>query len=599
MEIVILTKIYKERIRMKQKIFILLIMIVLLCGLSACGRENIQVSIDEEVFVAAIRYGRVGVIKECVEEGVDIHRFEKTRSWDNVRLDNPISFAIECGSLGTVCCLLELGATLEEIDVNGVNAGGFYTSLNLRGESYYFDILLKYNYDFNKKAKGDLTVLDLAFTKDTSGFDCVAWRNAEIMMEHGAAITSNTVAASLESNNGNANLPRLVKYLLENNQETGLDEIYESVILSKSEKVHELWKKQKVKLSNEEKDKLGALVAAYCDLETLKIILEDVECENGTMRWFMQAACRAGNLENVKYIVENYHPSEENMSTDIKSAMEQAESNGHYDVVDYLIEQGYEIPSASDYGASGWGSLAGIAVVTQDRERLEYLLLNGIGVPERFEGLLADALAIKDIDCYQYLLNYALENQVELDNVDVLIDIIYTDEQYEELMEYVLEELPNVTQEDLDESLIDAVQYGICDSVKVLLEAGANPNAEGVPYAAVYKDDIEKIKLLVEYGMDVNTVHYGMGLLETSAMYSNEVMHYLYDQGAELTEESCNSSALIMAINAGRVRNAKDLIDMGIDLNIRNEDGRTAYDMAVLSGRQELIDVFDGLSGIE
>lgn len=587
---------------MKQRFFSIFLIVVLINALTACaGEKTVKASLDENALVLGMIYDRTGMIKESIEEGegVNVHTFTKAREWESKKYDNPISYAFATGGFETVYYLLEQGALLEEVNLSGKNAGALLAGFGIRAQFEYLDMLIQYDYDLNAESENGWTALDYIFAQEGDVFDGIVWELAEIMLEHEAVITSNTVAASFESYNGNANLPRLVRCLLENNQETGLDEIYESVILSESEKVRELWKKQKGKLSDEEKDKLGALVAAYCDLETLKIILEDVECDNGTVRWFMQAACRAGNLENVKYIVDNYHPSEENMSISVQSAMVQAEINRHYDVVEYLIEQGYEIPDESKYQARGWESLKAIAVINKDRERLDYLLSNNIGETKAFEELLRAAMNVNDIDTYKYLLDYATEKGIEISTRELIFAISNStsckDESGAEIMRYTLTKVPEMTQEEKDDALQDGIEYGTPWAVRILLEAGANPNAEGVPYAAVYKDDIEKIKLLVEYGMDVNTVHYGMGLLETSAMYSNEVMHYLHDQGAELTEESCNTSALIMAINAGRVRNAKDLIDMGIDLNIKNKDGRTAYDMAILSGRQELIDVFSGL----
>ncbi len=588
---------------MKRRFICIVLVIALIGVLAACVSEKntVKPSLDEEALVSGIIYGRIGMIEESIEEGegVDIHQFAKPRKWESKKYDNPISYAFARGGFETVYYLLEHGALLEEVNLSGKNAGALLVGFGIRAQFEYLDLLIQYDYDFNAKSENGWTALDYIFSGERDVFDDIIWQLGEKMIEHGAVITSNTVAASLESNYGNANLPRLVEYLVENNQDTGLDEIYEAAILSDSQKVQKLWNEQKKKMKDDKQAKLRNLTASYCNTETLELMIEQMEYTNGKMCSLLHAACRAGNLENVKYIVENYHPSEEDMSMSEQSAMEQAEINGHYDVVNYLIEQGYEIPTASDRQGRGWGSLTAIAVLNRDRERLDYLLSNNIGVTEMFEELLRAAMNVKDIDTYKYLLDYALEQGIEISTKEMIFDISTStsciDESGADLMQYMLTKAPEMTQEEKDDALHDEIEYGTLWSVRILLEAGANPNAEGVPYAAVYKDDIEKIKLLVEYGMDVNTVHYGMGLLETSAMYSNEVMHYLYDNGAKLTAESCNDTALIMAINAGRVRNAKDLIEMGIDLNVKNEDGRTAYDMAVLSGCQELIDVFAGM----
>ena len=98
------------------------------------------------------------------------------------------------------------------------------------------------------------------------------------------------------------------------------------------------------------------------------------------------------------------------------------------------------------------------------------------------------------------------------------------------------------------------------------------------------------MKLLVEHGMDVNTES---GLLNYGAQFSNGVLTYLLEQGIDISADGPNKYALIIAVNAGRVKNAKALIDAGMDLTVANEDGNTAYDMAILGGIEDMIALFE------
>ena len=566
------------------------------CGVMQGGIEKKEnktatsSSLDEDALVEGIIYNHVGVVKEAIESGenVDINHFVKPRKWENVKYDTPLAYANACGEMEIFYYLIEQGASLDGLEGDGYNAGTILSKKMYRYQDRYLKMLLEHDYDFSLRTKEGISAIDALFA-DRGCFDDRTWETAQILLEHGGKLTSKTVEKLIENKDkGNANLPRVVKYLLEKGETTGLDEIYERAILSDSKAVREMLSKVK---KEEELKELGYLIAAYCDMETLALLLE----ENSGVEWnqtlTIRAACRAGNLENVKYLIEekNFVENEENTVSVI--AMEHAEANRYYDVVDYLIDKGYETPNHSYVVEDGWGSLLAIDVINGDRERLEYCLENKIGIPSRFENVLEAALMVEDYETYKYLYHFAMDEGIELDSQTLLTDCA----RVPEMLRYVLGQ-SHVENREINETLEQIVDYCNIEAVQILLDAGADPNYEYIPFNAIYADDIDKIKLLVDYGMDVNFKgESGFRLLYSSAQYSNEVMNYLLEQGINFEEGSGNEYALFTAVNAGRVQNVKDLIVAGIDTEIKTEDGKTAYDMAKLGGADEIIEIFEQL----
>lgn len=579
----------------RKKFGIVLLVLCMTVNLTGCGVGQERTGgtkaaslLDEDALVNGIIYNHIGLVKETIESGqnIDINHFAQPRKWESVKYETPLAYANACGETEIFYYLIEQGASLESLESKERNAGTILSEKMYRYQDRYLTMLLEQDYDFSLQTESGVSAIDALFG-ERGCFDDRTWETAQILLEHGGQLTSKTVEKLMKNNDkGNANLPRVVKHLIEQGKPTGLDEIYERAILSDSKAVREML--SKVKKEDELKE-LAYLIAAYCDTETLELLLE----ENSGVEWnqtlIIRAACRAGNLENVKYLIEEKNFVENKENTVSVVAMEHAESNRHYDVVDYLIDKGYETPNHSYVVEDGWGSLLAIDVINGDRERLEYFLENQIGIPSRFENVLEAALMIEDYETYKYLYHFAVDEGIELDSQTLLIDCARTPE----MMCYVLGQR-QIEGEEINEILERVVDYCNIETVQILLEAGADPNYEYVPFNAVYVDDIDKIKLLVDYGMDVNfKSENGFGLLYSSAQYSNEVMNYLLEQGINFEEGSGNEYALLTAVNAGRVQNVKDLIAAGIDIEIENEDGRTAYDMAKLGGADEIIKIFE------
>lgn len=73
---------------------------------------------------------------------------------------------------------------------------------------------------------------------------------------------------------------------------------------------------------------------------------------------------------------------------------------------------------------------------------------------------------------------------------------------------------------------------------------------------------------------------------------NNNMVSYLIEEGANVNapaETDMNQTPLMLAINFGRISAAKLLIDLGADVNIKDDFGATALNYAFLTKNRELV----------
>lgn len=574
---------------MKKTGLLLLIMIIMINSFSGCalvrGRGyKAQVAdreMKEKELIIGITTKEIGLVKEGIEHGADMNIFSTPVKWGKTEYDTPLYLAFCADNQAAFDYLVSIGADVSMF-TNAIS--------NIEPSSYvipeaYLDMFLEAGIE---PSDDDVNRI----LRDPGSFDSNLWRWAEKLIAYGASYTEGSVRATLNNDYGNENLPKVVKKLRADGIDTGLDEITESIILADSKRVRELLPKDKKK--EEKLRQQGALIAAYCDSETLEMALSNGKINDMNERTLLRSACRAGNMENVKYLVTQLEiENEENDWSDI-GAIQQAESNRHYEVVNYLVEQGFDMPTNRILYSEvecGWGNVLTIDVMNQDRERLDYWLehkeyLND----DDLNAALGTAIGGNHVEDFKYIYEYIKENGYQLQEADILSAIFTSMRTNHEILEYVLEQ--GITMEgDNNKELITAITYADAKAVEMMLEAGADPNEDPSTWSYVIAtDDIDKIRSLVEHGMDINAgedVDYRM--ISLAAYVSNGVLSYLLEQGADISVGSGGEDALLNAVTTGRVQNAKTLIDAGIDLTVKDEDGKTAYDIAVENEDEEMI----------
>lgn len=180
--------------------------------------------------------------------------------------------------------------------------------------------------------------------------------------------------------------------------------------------------------------------------------------------------------------------------------------------------------------------------------------------------------------------------------------------------------------------------------MEALLEKGANLNQKDydLPLQCLLryeqKDMYEKVKLFVEYGADINTEFvripgYWEQLSENEKEERINTVIYLWECGIDeweyvgtkfertllhdaaerveveyleifvenekrpmyglLNEKDANGETpLFYAVRANNSSNCEFLINEGADVNIRNNEGKTPYDIAIELGYEECIEIF-------
>ena len=578
----------KNKIKQCFIFFILSCWILTSCSLpeseDALDKAPDSIQAAEDSLKGAIIYGHHDLVKEAVEEGADINQFLRPARWESEKFATPLSLAIQESPSYMVKYLLEMGADINSLRTDYYNPAIYWINLSGKKADDYFSYLIENQIDLTEKNADGNTALDCIFM-DPSVYDKYDWNKVKILIENGVSINQNTIDNAMDYDYENVNLPQLVRMIKENGDDTGIKKILESALLSDNEYVIEHLSER---LNENEMEKLIYFSAAYCNRNTLDEVIKKGKNYKYSLTQLLRGAARTGNLENVKYLVEELKAEDAWENEEFyTSAMEQAEANGHYDVVDYMIANGFEIPNQS--WSTGEGCLLTATIIHGDLERLQQLINIEGTIPDDFNILLNIAGDENNREMFEWLYNYAIEHSIEMSENGIIYNLILNGrEDAYDIIQYILEK-EQINVQERNKSLRCAIDCADVRAVKLLLEAGADPNALDIPSHAVYDDNLEIIKLLVEYGLDVNHE----GLVESSAMYSNGVMTYLINQGADISADGPNSHALFYAVNKGRIQNAKTLLDAGIDTTIKNKDGNTAYDMALMGGIDEMIALFE------
>ena len=151
-----------------------------------------------------------------------------------------------------------------------------------------------------------------------------------------------------------------------------------------------------------------------------------------------------------------------------------------------------------------------------------------------------------------------------------------------------------------DSALNSAVYYNHAEILKILIEAGTDPNIHGehVPalHVAASNDNVEAAKILISHGAKIDTrdtINNDTALIYGIRDGKFGVAEYLLDAGADhsLTDKR-GFAPLHVAVARNDVRVAQCLLDHGAAINVRTQsEGKTPLMIAAAAGFAEMVEM--------
>lgn len=137
------------------------------------------------------------------------------------------------------------------------------------------------------------------------------------------------------------------------------------------------------------------------------------------------------------------------------------------------------------------------------------------------------------------------------------------------------------------DTILQWVMYGAPeDVIEFLLKKGADPNIANYRYgrnAAYYADTLEKHKLLVEHGLNINHVDTSGWTAARYKMHVRGVFEYYLDRGLDLSLKSINGRNVAIDLVEQDNKLLALVASRGIDLNEPDRWGLTALHYAILA----------------
>ncbi len=144
-----------------------------------------------------------------------------------------------------------------------------------------------------------------------------------------------------------------------------------------------------------------------------------------------------------------------------------------------------------------------------------------------------------------------------------------------------------MTQEELNDKLLDAVYKNDIAGVKEVLSLGADVNSADAEnwtslMNAAWYGYTDVGRLLIEHNADINAADkYGQTALIHACEYGyTDIVRLLLEHGADTNAANeCGNTSLMWACRNGHTDTVQLLIEHGADISLKDKDGKTALDI--------------------
>lgn len=120
-------------------------------------------------------------------------------------------------------------------------------------------------------------------------------------------------------------------------------------------------------------------------------------------------------------------------------------------------------------------------------------------------------------------------------------------------------------------------------------------------FYAIKEQNIEKIKLLLDQGANVNAQNSRIKItpLETAIKANNaEIAELLLQHGADTTQLNwCKHTPLLQAVKKDNIKIVELLLEYGADPDFKAHNGQQAIDIATDNKNEEMVELFNSLGG--
>lgn len=337
--------------------------------------------------------------------------------------------------------------------------------------------------------------------------------------------------------------------------------------------------------------------------EVVKVITYTQKTNRNVLSPFLKAV-KIGDLELVKFLIENYEISLELADRDGRTALYMALCDENMEIAKYLIEKGANIHASNKYGTRAFDML----LRTRDMELIEEFISKGCELNyknSKSATTLHWAASSNNIELVKRILRETPFTLMDSnDEGEMPIDFCT----YGEMFKFILKTEPrlemNRCHSDGYYSIHKFIFSGIKDIAEIMLDEGIDINIKGIEgnslmHCAVASQNLELIQMLIDRGSDVNIKNkYNYRPLHWAAEYGNlDVIKILVENKAKVNIKTNvmfiireTKTPLYLAIENGHVEVAKYLIQNKAKVDELNDSSNaTALSLAASLGQTEIV----------